>query len=532
VTNDGQTRRDQRLLVLPPTSKDGALTREWLSPAGIATEIVPTLEAIAQELNQGAAAILIPEEALAGGTVILSDVIRHQPPWSDLPVLVLTRPGADSADVTHAMQVLGNVTLIERPVRVATLVSVVRTALRARERQYQIRAYLAERVRAEAALRDADRRKDEFLATLGHELRNPLSPLLTSLHLLKVAGATKPIPPRTLAVMQRQVNHLIRLVDDLLDVSRITRGIIDIAMEPVELVSVLAGAIENSRVLVDASRQEVIADLSNEPIMIKGDAVRLTQLFSNLINNAAKYSEVGGHIWIAAHRNAHHAIVTIRDDGIGIAPDHLETVFDMFTQVNRSARRAQGGLGIGLTLARSLAAAHGGSVAAMSDGPGRGSTFEVRLPLTSDQPFDEDPLPDLKKLPSRRVLVVDDNHDAAETLGTLLSALGATVCTVHSGTEALNIIDNFGPDVVLLDIGMPGMDGYEVARRIRATSSAGNAMLIALTGWGQEEDIQRSEVAGFDYHLVKPPDMDKLWQLMSSPLRHRRNDPHHGSGIM
>jgi CheY-like chemotaxis protein len=251
--------------------------------------------------------------------------------------------------------------------------------------------------------------------------------------------------------------------------------------------------------------------------------VRLTQVFSNLINNAAKYTEVGGHIWITAHRNGQHAVVTIRDDGVGIAPEHLSSVFDMFTQVNRSARRTQGGLGIGLTLVRSLVAIHGGSVTAMSEGMGRGSTFEVRLPLTSEQRVDDEPLPGLKKFPSRRVLVVDDNHDAGEALGTLLSALGATVCTVHSGAEALNVINDFKPEVVLLDIGMPGMDGYEVARRIRAESAAASAILIALTGWGQEEDTLRSKLAGFDHHLVKPPDMDKLWELMTSPHRHGRS---------
>jgi signal transduction histidine kinase/CheY-like chemotaxis protein len=490
------------------------MTREWLSAAGVAVDIVPSLEALAREIRRGAAAILLPEEAVFTGTVSLSETLAGQPPWSDLPVLVLTRPGADSADVAQAVQVLGNVTLIERPVRVATLASAVRTALRARERQYQIRAYLAERVRAEEALREADRRKDEFLATLGHELRNPLSPLLTSLHLLKVGGPAKPIPPRTLAVMERQVTHLIRLVDDLLEVSRITRGVIDVAMEPLELVSVLAGAIENSRVLVDRAQQHLIADLPAEPMMIKGDVVRLTQVFSNLINNASKYTDVAGHIWITAQRHGDHAIVTIRDDGIGIAPEHLSSVFNMFTQVNRSARRAQGGLGIGLTLARSLAAAHDGSVTATSEGVGRGSTFEVRLPLASVSHQDQE-ASGLHEFPRRRVLVVDDNHDAGETLGTLLSALGATVCTVHSGPEALDIFDHFNPDVVLLDIGMPGMDGYEVARRIKITSTAANAMLIALTGWGQEQDIQRAALAGFDHHLVKPPDMEKLRALIS-----------------
>ena len=509
-----QAVRDRRVLVLPPTPRDGSTTCDLLGKAGIEAVTAPTVRSIAREIEHGAAAILLPEEAIAGGEVELRRVLEEQPPWSDLPVLVLTRPGADSANVAHAMQVLGNVTLLERPVQVATLVSAIRTALRARERQYQIRAHLVERGKVVETLREADRRKDEFLATLGHELRNPLSPLLTSLHLLKRGSASRRLVERTVGVMERQLLHLVRLVDDLLEISRITRGVIDVTLKPVELQAALAAAIESCRPFVVGSRHELILHCPPDPVFVDGDAIRLTQVFANLINNAAKYTDVGGHIWIDVSVDAGQAVVTVRDDGIGIAPEHLSAVFDMFTQVNRSDRRTQGGLGIGLTLVRSLIAVHRGSVVARSDGVGRGTTFEVRLPVVLDRrPVPEAPEP-LRPMPACRVLVVDDNRDAGEMLGLLLGSLQATVRTVHSGPEAIAVLDEFDPEVVLLDIGMPMMDGYEVARRIRATRGD-NVLLIALTGWGQEEDVRRAERAGFNHHLVKPPDLEKLGKLMT-----------------
>jgi signal transduction histidine kinase/CheY-like chemotaxis protein len=483
--------------------------------AGIASEVVQSMAAVVREVQRGLGALLLPEEALAGGEGELLGVLGEQPPWSDLPILVLTRPGADSAYSAHAVRVLSNVTLLERPVQVATLVSAVRTALRARERQYQIRAHLAERATAMETLRDADRRKDEFLATLGHELRNPLSPLLTSLYLLKRSGGSKRVVERTVAVMERQVHFLVRLVDDLLEISRITRGVIDVTLQPLDLASIVNAAIESSQPCVESGRHQLILTSPAEPLIVEGDSVRLTQVFANLINNASKYTDVGGHIWIDVTCEGSDAVIRVRDDGIGIAPEHLSAVFDMFTQVNRSDRRTQGGLGIGLTLVRSLVGVHRGSVAAHSDGVGRGTTFEVRLPLAlGQQPCAAEPSV-LRPFPECRVLVVDDNRDAREMLGMLLASLHATVRTAHSGPDALALLDEFDPEVVLLDIGMPFMDGYEVARRIRA--KRGNSVrLIALTGWGQEEDVQRAERAGFDHHLVKPPDIEKLGRLLAT----------------
>ena len=361
--------RDGRVLALVPTSKDASVTRSLLSSTGIPVEICQTFDTLVEELRSGAAAILLPEEAVAPAhNTSLREILAAQPPWSDLPVLVLTRSGADSADLDEAVRTLGNVTLLERPVRVATLLSAVRTALRARERQYQIRGHLEDRARAEESLRLADQRKDEFLATLGHELRNPLAPLLTGLQLIKLAGLKDPVAARVTAIMERQISHLVRLVDDLLEVSRITRGLIDVQREPLDLGSIVRSAIDTSRPVLDAARHELTVDVPADPIAVAGDAVRLTQVFANLLTNAAKYTNIGGHIWLAVRREGERAIISVRDDGIGIPAAQLGSVFDMFTQVDRSNRRSQGGLGIGLTLVRSLVTIHGGRVEARSPG--------------------------------------------------------------------------------------------------------------------------------------------------------------------
>ena len=517
MSGSDATARDSRVLVLVPTSKDASVTRTLLSSNGIPLEVCTTFEALVQDLRQGAAAILLPEEAVSPAhNRALRTILAEQPPWSDLPVLLLTRRGADSAALDEAVGTFGNVTLLERPVRGATLLSAVRTAIRARERQYQIRGHLEDRARAEEFLRLADQRKDEFLATLGHELRNPLAPLLTGLQLIKLAGVQDPTAARVTAVMERQINHLVRLVDDLLEVSRITRGVIDLQKEPLDLASIVRSAIDTSRPAVDAARHELTVDVPSEPIAVTGDAVRLTQVFANLLTNAAKYTNAGGHIWLTVRKEGERAIVSVRDNGIGIAPAQLASVFDMFTQVDRSSRRSQGGLGIGLTLVRSLVAIHGGRVEARSAGLGAGSEFIVDLPILIGRRVRTHNARSLAPFPPRRILIVDDNRDAGETLGALLSGLGATVSVADSGPAALEILETFQPDAVLMDIGMPEMDGYEVSRRIRADPDRGRVLLIALTGWGQEDDQRRSRAAGFDHHLVKPPDVDKLRDLLTA----------------
>lgn len=507
---------DLRFLVMGPAGKDNLITQELLAGAGIETEIFAEIQPLVAALREGAAALLIAEEHLGNGnTAPLLDVLSKQAPWSDLPILILTRPGADSPESGELWRTLGNVTLLERPTRVTTLLSAAQTAIRARSRQYQIRGHLAERLKNEQALRTADRRKDEFLATLGHELRNPLAPIVNSLEILKLSGAFD--DSRTLqacSVMERQVHHLNRLVDDLLEVSRITRGIIEVKKEPLDIASIVRAAIETSRPVLDNLRHQLTVDLSTEPICVGGDPVRLTQVFANLLNNAAKYTNHGGRILVKTRREGDEAVVIVKDNGIGIAPASLPQVFDMFMQVDRSTRRSQGGLGIGLTLVRSLVGMHGGTVEARSEGPGLGSEFIVRLPLMTEAQVCVNPARRVEPLPARRILIVDDSRDGGESLAMLLRVLGAEVALAHSGRTALECVVSFKPDVVLLDIGMPGMDGYEVARRIRANPDNRHISLIALTGWGQDEDRKRSVAAGFDHHLVKPADIEQLRQLL------------------
>jgi signal transduction histidine kinase len=505
------------VLLLAPTAKDAAIAEALLSSAGIAVSVLSSMDEVVAEVLLGAAAIIIPEEFAAGKSgARLRGYLEAQAPWSDLPILVLTRSGADSVDSAQATNTLGNVTLLERPLQVTTLLSAVRTAIRARERQYQIRGHLEEQEQSQRALRMADQRKDEFLATLGHELRNPLAPLLTGLELLKAARIQDARVAQTAGIMERQIKHLVRLVDDLLEVSRITRGLIDIQREPLDLATILQSAVDTTRPLVEASRHELRLQVPDEPVPVAGDAVRLTQVFSNLLANAAKYTNPGGRIVVTLERDGCRARVSVRDNGIGIPDDQLMSIFDMFTQVDRSNRRAQGGLGIGLTLVRSLIDLHGGSVEAHSGGPGGGSEFIVNLPIRASERARVELPSEMSPLPARRVLVVDDNEDAAATLGEFLTGLGAEVRVAHSGAQALDAAGVFCPDVVLLDIGMPDMDGYEVARRLRATPPCAKTLIIALTGWGQDQDRRQSRAAGFDHHIVKPPDLPRLVKLIAS----------------
>ncbi len=525
--------RRRRVVILLPTGKDAALTAAVFGEAAIESVVCPHVACVDEVLQEGAGVLLIAEEAIAGdGLHLLATAVSRQPTWSDLPVLLLTRYGADSATVGKAVHTLGNVTLLERPVRPATLLSNVRAALKTREWQYRVGGYLEEqkrtnvqleesiqeRARVEEALRDADRRKDEFLATLAHELRNPLAPIRNSLHILRLSTGRDPAAEQVCEMIERQVGYLVRLVDDLLEVSRITRGKVELRMEPVELAAVIRSAVEASRPLIQASGHRLAISLPPQPLILVGDPVRLTQIFANLLNNAAKYMNQGGQIWLSAKRENGNVSVCVRDTGIGITAEMLPHIFKMFTQVDRSQRQSQGGLGIGLTLVKTLVEMHGGKVQARSPGLDQGSEFVVSFPLSTDHFALEKRAPETRVsvLPNRRVLVVDDNRDAAVSLGKLLGVLGAEVQVAHDGPSALAVVPTFRPNVVLLDIGMPGMNGYEVARRIREQPDGRNLMLIALTGWGQEQDRRLASEAGFDHHLLKPADVSALKSLFMS----------------
>jgi len=509
VSDRTATPLERRLLILAPVGKDASLMAMALIDEAPLCVSCPDLEQLAHEIERGAAAIVIAEEALAGHDGRLAALLAHQPPWSDLPVLLLTRAGADSHIAARTQRTLGNVTLLERPVRVAALVTAVRSALRARTRQYEARAYLEER-------EEADERKNRFLATLAHELRNPLAPIRNSLSLLRLTATGQPVVP-AYEIMDRQVNHMVRLIDDLMDVSRITRGKIDLQKGTINLATVVTAAVETSRPLIDAANHELEILVPADELLVDGDPVRLAQVFSNLLNNAAKYTDPGGRVSIAARRENHTAVVIVSDTGIGIPADALSRVFDMFAQANARDRRSQSGLGIGLALARSLVEMHGGSIMATSEGEGKGSQFVVRLPLSRGAEAGVTPaaaVPRVREM--QRILIVDDNQDAANTLGGLLQMIGADVRVVYDGPAALEVVRTFRPSVVMLDLGMPGMDGYEVARRIRAQPDLSGTTLIALTGWGEASDRRRTREAGFQHHLVKPVDVGAMQAVLTS----------------
>lgn len=371
---------------------------------------------------------------------------------------------------------------------------------------------------AEEALVDANRRKDEFLATLAHELRNPLAPVRNAVQLLHLKGPAVPELQWARGVIDRQMQQMTRLIDDLMDVSRISRGKITLKREPVALATVVQGAIESSRPLIDECGHSLTVKLPQEPICLEADLIRLAQVFSNLLNNAAKYTEPGGTISLTAAREGSDVVVSVRDSGIGIPADKLHNVFELFAQVHGTLERSQGGLGIGLSLVKRLVEMHGGSIEARSEGPGTGSEFVVRLPVVAEQPGAAGRAGDEKVIPSstHRILIVDDNRDAADTLGAMLQSMGNDTRISYDGEDAVRAAGEFRPQIVLLDIGLPKLNGYEACRRIRQEPWGKDMMLFAVTGWGQDEDKQKAYAAGFDRHMVKPVDPGSLLRLLGS----------------
>jgi PAS domain S-box-containing protein len=413
-------------------------------------------------------------------------------------------------------------------------------ALRAGERELRLALEACSRLNGE--LQEADRRKDEFLAMLAHELRNPMAPIRNALFVLRMPAADTAVQAQARDLIERQVLHMVRLVDDLLDVSRIMRGKIGIHRERVDLAAVVARAVETAQPHLEGQRHRLTVALLEAPLALDADPIRLAQVIANLLNNAAKYTPPGGQVTLSAEDQGREVVLRVRDTGIGIAPELLPRVFDLFTQADQSLARSHGGLGIGLTLVRRLVELHGGTVEAHSEGRGQGSEFVVRLPLPKEEgrrmkddsentshdgadlkdQADAEPVhPSSFLLPpsKRRVLVVDDNEDAAESLAIALRLSGHQVRVAHDGPAGLRAAQEHRPEVVFLDIGMPGMDGYEVARRLRQQPGGGDAMLVAVTGWGQEADRRRSHEVGFDRHLVKPVDVDALHRLLERPIR-------------
>lgn len=383
------------------------------------------------------------------------------------------------------------------------------------------RKQMEEELRQRAGeLAEADRRKDEFLAMLAHELRNPLAPLRNGLRVLQMAAGDAGAFERARSMMERQLSHLVRLVDDLLDVARINRNKLDLQRTRITLADAVAHAVESARPALDAAGHELHVELPPEPVPLDADLTRLAQVFGNLLTNSARYTEPGGRIWLTAVRDGHEVVVAVRDTGIGIPAEALPHLFDLFCQGDRRLERAQGGLGIGLALVKALTEMHGGTVEAHSPGPGRGSTFVVHLPVAVPaEPADAAAPSALRGGSRRRILIADDNRDIADSLALYLALCGHEVRTAWDGLEAVALAAAFRPDAIVLDIGMPGLNGYDACRRIRAEPWASGTLIVAATGWGQEADRQKSREAGFDHHLVKPVDPDVLERILTTGER-------------
>ncbi len=627
---------ETRVLLLAPTAKDTAASRALLEGGGLACHPCRNLAEVCGQLAGGAGVVVVPEEAvLSGRARELARALQEQPPWSNLPVIVLTAAGPDSAVKVRAILELGDVTLLKRPLEVVTFVNAVRAALRDRELQYLVRDHLAERraveeklreqderlrfalaagrlgsweldlatgrlecsdickanhgrppdaaftyrdlleaihpderervraaieearaggrdcdveyrtvwpdgtvhwvlvrgrvsrgvrlsgvsldvterKQAEEALRDADRKKDDFIALLAHELRNPLAPIRNGLQVIRLAGGDVNAVAEARAMMDRQLTHMVRLVDDLLDVSRISRNKMELRRERVLLADAVNAAVETARPLIEAAGHDLQVSLPAGPVFLDADLTRLAQVFSNLLTNSAKYTEPGGRIRLAAEREVGEVVVTVRDNGIGIPAEALGRIFDMFSQVDRSVERNTGGLGIGLALVKGLVEMHGGTVTAESEG--EGSTFTVRLPLAQGRAKARAEDAPGNGHGSRRVLVVDDNRDGAESLAMMLRLLGDEVRTAHDGVEAVEVAEQFRPQVILMDVGMPRVNGLDATRRIRAQEWGRGITIIALTGWGQDGDRARTREAGCDGHLVKPVNLPELEKVLA-----------------
>jgi PAS domain S-box-containing protein len=639
MTSEVVRSEEYRVLLLPATRRDAEVTAGLLTREKIPSVNCDNASSLARELDRGVGAILMTNDALADpGIDQVLEALGRQPPWSDVPAIVLCGHDQLPKLAGVAMQTLRNVTLLERPTSSRTLISAVKAAIRARARQYQMREQFTTLQESEAAVRlrerqlhtlaentpdilsrfdrelrhvyvnqaateatglsseqflgrthreigipvelcdrweralretfsdgqrrrltftypsqdgarhydsllipemgdsgtietvlsvahdatetqrsalileEASRRKDEFLAMLAHELRNPLAPIRNASEILARKLAGDPQMKKTVSLVKRQVTHLARLVDDLLDVSRITQGRIELRRAPQELAPILAQARESVEPLLREKQHVLLVSTSFEPLYVHGDHARLVQSIANVLTNAAKYTDPGGEIRLELRRQSTQAVIVVSDTGVGIAPDLLPRVFDLFVQGERSLDRSQGGLGIGLSVVKRLVEMHQGRVTAFSAGPGHGSVFEIHLPLIDAPAGSQAPSP-ARKIQAKRILIVDDNVDAANSLAEMLQIDGHLTEVAYTGKDALSCALAQPVDVVLLDIGLPDMNGYEVAARMRP--NIGPAQLIALTGYGQIEDVRRATEAGFDAHLIKPVDFDQLARIIA-----------------
>ncbi|WP_435018383.1 response regulator [Tundrisphaera sp. TA3] len=514
--------RERRVLIIDDSPEDRETVRRYL---GKDREIAHVFSEESTGLNGLAACRQFRPDCVLldydlpdlNGLEFLSELTGgagHAP----FPIVMLTGRGEEAVAVL-ALKSGAHDYLVKGHFTPEILLQTVADAIAKVETHRELESQRVELEKLYGETREADLRKDEFLAMLAHELRNPLSIILNAVHLLKLRDGDRQSGERMREMIERQVRHLCRLVDDLLDVSRITRGKIQLRTETIDLAAIASTAVEDLRNTFDHRRQTFSLTLPDGPIRMEADPTRMEQVIVNLLNNASKYTETGGSIAMDVAREDGCVSLAVRDNGVGIAPEMLTRVFDLFSQAERSLDRSQGGLGIGLTLVRNLVQMHGGEVVARSDGTGQGSEFTVRLPIPDIQ-IEAGARADRVAGPApvhrpTRVLVVDDNVHAAESLAMVIQIWDHETRVVHNGTDAIEAVAEFRPQVVLLDIGLPGRDGYSVAGELRGLPEGREILLVAMTGYGREEDFRRSSEAGFDHHLVKPLDFDNLERILA-----------------
>ena len=453
----------------------------------------------------------------------LAELMRGTERTRHIPIIFLTAGSADYQRRFRGYET-GAVDFIQKPIEADILRSKTQVFFDLYYQQLLLIRQRDELRKGAEALLEADRRKDEFLATLAHELRNPLAPIRNGLQVLQMAPSTE-TAEQVRSMMERQLTHLVHLIDDLLDVARVSQGKIDLHQERITVQSILNSALESSQPLIQQHKHVLQTHIPQEDLWLDGDSTRLAQVIGNLLNNAAKYTPEGGNITLSAEVDGKDVILTVTDDGLGISDDMLSKIFEMFTQVDNDLSRTQGGLGIGLALVKRLVEMHHGRITAASKGLGHGSSFSVRLPLavTSNQPVAATVDSTAPATQSLRVLIVDDNIPSAKTTGWMLELSGHEFALAHDGHGAVDVAKTFLPDVVLLDIGLPGMNGYDVCKTLRADPRFKDTVIIAQTGWGQERDRQLATEAGFDHHLLKPIDFEKLSEQLAQVKPVNRN---------
>jgi signal transduction histidine kinase/ActR/RegA family two-component response regulator len=506
VSSTSAVDRTPAVVVWAPRGRDAVLAVHLIERHGMRAILCRNVDELISQITEAGCALITSEVLGAPVRELLGTALAAQPPWSDFPIILLGPRGVDREDeALTAIKVLGNVTILERPLHSGTLIGAVVAALRGRRRQFEAR--------------EAIFRRDQFLAMLGHELRNPLAAIMLAMETLPPANGSQP-GDKQRRIVERQTRHLARLVDDLLDVARVTSGKVQLQTEPLELSEVVERCLQGAELAAHTRHIELRAELAPSALIIDGDLVRLEEIFNNLIGNAIKYSAVGARVTLRTRREGPRSIVEITDTGIGMAPNMIGRVFDLFAQADASLERSQGGLGIGLTLVRSLVELHGGTITARSAGLGHGSTFVVELPLARSAGPTQPQLTVVHETRPVKVVLVEDNHDLLDMTTELLEVAGCEVGAASDGAVGLELLLATAPDVAFIDIGLPTLDGYAIARQARERGVT--SFLVAMTGYGQPDDRERALAAGFDRHMTKPVTSEALKASLRDAEQARR----------